>query len=204
MAAFMERLARNFLALKVPNFSLNSNLKTVQYTLKNCNSVHLLPKQLLCVRCAGNSTRFLRCKSSASNTSVVEHEMPTDVVQSVEAEIQSGLSRLFAVVFIAGQQFKVTTNDLIQLQQHIPADVGERICLQKVLLVGGDNFTLLGRPLLSPEKVRVEATVIEKTNSQKIIVFKMRKRTRFRKYHEKYVNLSVLRINSIEVAPKVS
>ena len=37
----------------------------------------------------------------------------------------------------------------------------------------------------SPEQVRVEATVIEKTKSEKKVVFKMRRRTRFHKYHGK-------------------
>ena len=55
-----------------------------------------------------------------------------DVLQKVESEIQSNLCRLFAVVYLAGQQFKVTIDDIIQIQQHIPADVGERICLKKV------------------------------------------------------------------------
>lgn len=35
----------------------------------------------------------------------------------------------------------------------------------KVLLVGGKDFTLVGRPLMDDGLVRVEATVIEKTLS---------------------------------------
>ncbi|XP_022094662.1 39S ribosomal protein L21, mitochondrial-like [Acanthaster planci] len=210
MAAVMEGFTGKFCrTLNLARFSLNSYQKGMQsmklfHTLRNCRSLHLLPRQHPCVQCAGIPLRLLRCTSSASSSSVVKREMPTDVIQRVESEIQSCPSRLFAIVHLAGQQFKVTPHDLIQIQQHIVADVGERITLRKVLLVGGDNFTLLGRPLLSPEKVRVEATVIEKTKSQKIVVFKMKRRTRYRRYYEKYASLSVLRINSIEVAPKVS
>jgi large subunit ribosomal protein L21 len=38
--------------------------------------------------------------------------------------------------------------------------------MKKVLLVGSSDFTVIGRPLLSPHFVRVEGIVIEKTLSQ--------------------------------------
>ncbi|XP_033643426.1 39S ribosomal protein L21, mitochondrial-like [Asterias rubens] len=205
MAAFVKSLQAFSAARKLSGISLCSDLKLIQRVfsthLLRTNIPCLVSTKPRCLQCTGNSLRLLRQTSSASNTSVIEQELPKDVLQKVESEIQSNQSRLFAVVYVAGQQFKVTTDDLIQIQQHITADVGERICLGKILLVGSDNFSLIGKPLLSPEQVRVEATVIEKTKSQKKIVFKMRQRTRFRKYREVYGDLSVLRINSIEVAP---
>jgi hypothetical protein len=42
---------------------------------------------------------------------------------------------------------------------------------KKVLLVGGKDFTIAGKPLVSKEIVRIEATVIEKTLSNNVIVF---------------------------------
>ncbi|KAK7476278.1 hypothetical protein BaRGS_00032471 [Batillaria attramentaria] len=43
--------------------------------------------------------------------------------------------------------------------------VGDRLRLEKVLLVGGRDFTLIGQPMISRDHVKVEATVIEKTLS---------------------------------------
>ncbi|XP_071483631.1 large ribosomal subunit protein bL21m-like [Diadema antillarum] len=128
----------------------------------------------------------------------------SDVVDAVSGEIAQGHTRLFAVVHLSGLQHKVTVGDLILVQNHLPPDVGERIRLEKVLLVGGDNFTLIGKPLLSLDAVRVEATIIEKTISEKKVVFKFRRRKRAAKYKEKYTDLTVLRINSIEVSPKLT
>lgn len=56
--------------------------------------------------------------------------------------------RLFAVVHFASHQWKVTSEDLILIENELDIECGERIRLEKVLLVGADNFTLLGKPLL--------------------------------------------------------
>ncbi|XP_025937829.1 39S ribosomal protein L21, mitochondrial isoform X3 [Apteryx rowi] len=73
--------------------------------------------------------------------------------------------RLFAVVHFASKQWKVTSEDLIMMDNVLEAECGDRIRMEKVLLVGADDFTLIGRPLLGKDLVRVEATVIEKTES---------------------------------------
>lgn len=87
---------------------------------------------------------------------------------------QLGNNRLFAVVFAHGRQYKVSQNDIIQLQLNSFLDVGEKIQLEKVLLVGGKDFTLFGRPMLNPEHVKVYATVIEKTTtSPELSYFKL-------------------------------
>ena len=58
--------------------------------------------------------------------------LPTDALDKVSHEIAGAGSRLFAVVFIQAHQYKVTTNDLIQIGHHIEPDIGERIRLEKV------------------------------------------------------------------------
>lgn len=132
------------------------------------------------------------------------HEKKEGLLKEVNKEIVQNVGRMFAVVHIGGSQFKVSPEDLIQIQGHIEADMGERICLEKVLLLGGDNFTVIGKPLISPQMVRVEATVIEKTMSEKKILFRFKKRKNYKKYKEMYVPLTVLRINTIDVNPVLS
>lgn len=59
----------------------------------------------------------------------------TAVVQKVNGLIQSGeYGRLFAVVQFAGRQWKVTNEDLILIENHIDAECGDRIRLEKVCL----------------------------------------------------------------------
>lgn len=74
--------------------------------------------------------------------------------------------RLFAVIQIGNEQRKVTTEDIICKVDEFHPTVGDRIRFEKVLLVGSSDFTVIGRPILSPHFVRVEGMVIEKTLSQ--------------------------------------
>ncbi|XP_019611230.1 large ribosomal subunit protein bL21m isoform X1 [Rhinolophus sinicus] len=125
-----------------------------------------------------------------------------EVVRKVNELIATGqYGRLFAVVHFASHQWKVTSEDLILIENELDIECGERIRLEKVLLVGADNFTLLGKPLLGKDLVRVEATVIEKTESWPKVNMKFKKRKNYRKKHIIVNPQTVLRINTIEIAP---
>ncbi|KAF7245540.1 39S ribosomal protein L21, mitochondrial [Varanus komodoensis] len=82
-------------------------------------------------------------------TSPDGHIKTSKIVHHVNELIATGqYGRLFAVVHFASRQWKITSEDLILIENHIPAECGDRIRMEKVLLVGADNFTLLGKPLL--------------------------------------------------------
>ena len=76
--------------------------------------------------------------------------------------------------------------------------------MEKVLLVGADDFTLIGRPLLGRDLVRVEATVIEKTVSWPKINMRFRKRQNYLRKKIITNPQTVLRINTIEIFPCLS
>ena len=127
--------------------------------------------------------------------------LSTEVLERIQSKIQAkDLGRLFAVVHIDGHQRKITTEDIIVLHKHIEADIGERILINKVMLVGGKDFTLVGRPVLSPQFVKVEASVLEKTLSQTIISSWYRKRRNVKKLHLRKIQFTMLRINTIELS----
>lgn len=119
-----------------------------------------------------------------------ERQQHAVVVGKVNARLaQEDVGRLFAVVHLASRQWKVTNEDLILIENHIEAECGDRIRLDKVLLVGGEDFTLVGRPLLGRELVRVEATVIEKTESWPKVNMHFRKRHRFQRKRSRSCSL---------------
>nr|XP_006210787.1 39S ribosomal protein L21, mitochondrial [Vicugna pacos] len=135
---------------------------------------------------------------------VEETRHHAEVVGRVNELITTGqYGRLFAVVHFAGHQWKVTSEDLILIENELDVACGERIRLEKVLLVGADDFTLLGTPLLGKDLVRVEATVIEKTESWPKISMKFKKRKNYRKRRITVNPQTVLRINSVEVAARL-
>ncbi len=87
--------------------------------------------------------------------------------------------RLFAIIQLAGKQRRVTDGDLIMIEGTHPTKVGDVIRAEKVLLLGSRDFTLLGRPLLRPDLVRVEATVIEKSLTHTKTIFKKKRRKNY-------------------------
>ncbi|XP_072016378.1 large ribosomal subunit protein bL21m-like [Amphiura filiformis] len=214
MALSMRRVSRSLPTLlfrAISNSTQHSGLPRASSS-SQCMKILNTPNQCSWCLNSPQCTKWkglpaARAMSSASTTtsdnSLLKVQQPTETLNQVSHEIAASSSRMFAVIYVQGHQYKVTTNDLIQIAHHIPVDVGERIRLEKVLLVGGDNFTLLGRPLLGLDQVRVEATVIEKTISQKHIKYLWVKRSGFKKYKEFITKYTVLRINSIEVSPKL-
>lgn len=120
------------------------------------------------------------------------------VLKSVNEAVKRH-DRLFAVVHICGKQFKVTDNDLVLVDGYWPPNVGDRIKLQKVLLVGGKDFTLIGRPVLDPSTVHVTATVVDKDLSHTRTNFERIKRKQYMRINFVRKEITMLRINSVNI-----
>ena len=84
---------------------------------------------------------------------------------------------MYAVVDIAGKQFKIAPNDKILIPS-LGKKVGSTVKFDKVLLVGEDNQISVGNPLVSGASV--EATVLGHMKDEKVIVFKKKKRKGYR------------------------
>ena len=79
-------------------------------------------------------------------------------------------------------------------------DINEQIVFDSVLLVGSKEFTLLGRPVVKSAKVY--ATVEEQTETDKLIVFKKKRRKTYQKSMQFRHKITVLRIDKIDVEYK--
>ncbi|KAK2183551.1 hypothetical protein NP493_306g00034 [Ridgeia piscesae] len=106
-----------------------------------------------------------------------EDDVSSDIIEKIDSQLATGeVGRMFAVIHAAGKQRKITTDDIVVLDKHIAADIGERIRFNKVMLVGSKDFSLVGRPILNAGVACVEGTVIEKTLSHTDVIFHYRKR----------------------------
>lgn len=93
---------------------------------------------------------------------------------------------MFAIIQVAGKQFKVTESDLIVIKGYWPPNPGDEIKFEKVLLVGSTDFTLVGRPILNRQLISIDATVIEKTMSPTVTHFTFRARKQVRRMRCKF------------------
>jgi len=84
---------------------------------------------------------------------------------------------MYAVVEIAGKQYKVTNNDeiLVPTRKEKP---GDKVKFDRVLLLGSDKEITVGHPVVAGASV--EATVMDGVRGKKVIVFKKKKRKGYR------------------------
>lgn len=81
----------------------------------------------------------------------------------------------------------------------LPAEVGATVEFNDVLLVGGNGNVSVGRPLV--EGARVIAEVVEHGRDKKILVFKYKAKTRYRRrrgHRQDYTRLAVRQIVTAE------
>jgi len=101
---------------------------------------------------------------------------------------------MFAVVEIAGKQFKVTPKDLVEVPS-LNEKPGTKIRLDRVLLVGDDKKVIVGHPLVAG--ATVEATVVDHGKSPKVIVFKKKRRKGYRVKRGHRQGYTKIEINSV-------
>jgi large subunit ribosomal protein L21 len=104
---------------------------------------------------------------------------------------------MFAVVEIAGKQYRVTPNEKIEVDL-LEADPGKNLKFNKVLMYAESaEKAKIGQPYLSG--AIVEAKVIEHTKGEKIRVFKFIAKKRHSKtqgHRQKYTMLEITSIKA--------
>ena len=83
---------------------------------------------------------------------------------------------MYAIVEIAGKQYRLAGGDKLYVPRH-SEDVGAELTFDRVLLLGGDS-PQVGAPTISGASV--SAKVLAHVKSDKILVFKKKKRKRYR------------------------
>ena len=101
---------------------------------------------------------------------------------------------MFAVIRTGGKQYRVAPNDIIEVEK-IAGQPGDIVELAEVLLLGGDKGPQTGSPTISGALVAAE--VIEQRRGDKIVVFKKKRRSTYRRKNGHRQELTALRITEI-------
>ncbi len=109
---------------------------------------------------------------------------------------------IYAIVRSGGKQYRVEPEQLIDVDS-LPAEVGSTVEMTDVLLIAGNGDVKVGRPVL--EGARVIAEVVEQGRGPKIIVFKYKSKTRYRRprgHRQGYTRLVVRQILTAGESPE--
>lgn len=101
---------------------------------------------------------------------------------------------MFAVVEVAGKQYKVAPKDQIMVPT-LNEKPGTKLRLDRVLLVGDEKSVAVGKPLVAG--AHVEAAVVEHAKMDKVIVFKKKRRKGYRVkrgHRQGYTQIEILSI----------
>lgn len=103
---------------------------------------------------------------------------------------------MYAVIRSGGRQYRVAQGDLVDVER-LPHEVNQQVQITDVLLIGNGETTVVGQPVVEGASVMV--TVVEQYRGKKVIVFKYRQRTNFRRKRGHRQYYTRLRVDSINV-----
>jgi len=103
---------------------------------------------------------------------------------------------MYAIVEIAGQQFKVSKDQKVFVHR-LEGKEGDAVTFAKVLLLDIDGVITLGAPAI--EGASVEAKVLQHLKGDKVIVFKKKRRKGYKKKNGHRQSLTQIAISLITV-----
>jgi large subunit ribosomal protein L21 len=112
---------------------------------------------------------------------------------------------MYAIVTIAGQQFKVEKGKKVIVHQ-LPSEVGEEVTFEKVLLIDSDGKISVGTPYV--KEAAVTAQVLSHLRGDKIKVFKKKRRKGYqvlnghRQYFTELMIEEIIESGFVRKAPK--
>ncbi|MBF0450730.1 MAG: 50S ribosomal protein L21 [Candidatus Magnetomorum sp.] len=102
---------------------------------------------------------------------------------------------MYAVIQSGGKQHRVSPGQTVRLEK-LQGDIGTEVILDPVLLYAENDDVKIGQPNLS--EVIVKGHIVEQGKAKKILVFKMKRRKRYRRKRGHRQLYTAIKIDSIE------
>ena len=101
---------------------------------------------------------------------------------------------MYAIVNTGGKQYKIRQGDILRVEK-IPGEIGSPVSFDRVLMVSDGENIRIGRPTL--DDVPVKGHIVEQGKGTKIIVFKYKRRKRYRRKLGHRQQYTAVKIDSI-------
>jgi large subunit ribosomal protein L21 len=104
---------------------------------------------------------------------------------------------MYAVIQTGGKQYRVSPGQTVRVEK-LQGDPGAAVILDSVLMYANNDDIKIGQPALSDVKVR--GHIVEQGKAKKIIVFKMKRRKRYRRKQGHRQLYTAIKIDDIETS----
>ena len=102
---------------------------------------------------------------------------------------------MYAVVASGGKQYKVEEGAILRVEK-IPGRVGAAITFDQILMISDGENVNIGQPVL--DDALVEGHIVEQGKAKKIIIFKYKRRKRYRRKQGHRQQYTAIKIDSIK------
>jgi large subunit ribosomal protein L21 len=102
---------------------------------------------------------------------------------------------MYAVVATGGKQYRVQEGDTLRIEK-IPGEVGADVAFDQVLMVSDGDDVKIGKPVL--ENAVVNGTIVEQGKGRKVLVFKYKRRKRYRRKQGHRQLFTAVKIGTIQ------
>ena len=102
---------------------------------------------------------------------------------------------MYAIVKSGGKQYRIQEGDVLRVEKR-PGDVGSSISFDEILMFSDGENAKIGEPFL--ENISVQGHIVEQGKAKKIIVFKYKRRKRYRRKQGHRQQFTAIKIDSIE------
>jgi large subunit ribosomal protein L21 len=101
---------------------------------------------------------------------------------------------MYAVVHTGGKQYRVEEGQIFRIEK-IPGEVGAPVSFDKILMFSDGKDVKIGTPML--DNITVKGHIVEQDRAKKIIVFKYKRRKRYRRKQGHRQYYTAVKIDSI-------
>lgn len=102
---------------------------------------------------------------------------------------------MYAVVATGGKQYKVQTGDVLRVEKLV-GDIGAEVAFDQVLMVADGETVRIGQPVV--EGAAVKGHIVEQGKSRKVLVFKYKRRKRYRRKQGHRQLYTAVKIDAID------
>ncbi len=102
---------------------------------------------------------------------------------------------MYAVVATGGKQYKVQEGEVLRVEK-LTGEIGSQVAFDQVLMFSDGETVKIGQPVL--DGIQVKGHIVEQGKSKKILVFKYKRRKRYRRKQGHRQLFTAVKIDAIE------